>query len=550
MDGEGDRQPPPEAQQMQRVQQQHLVKSRHKHDVRVFKLGPSPKFQEILDAVKKAYGLAQVERITYKDNEGDDVTLSCDEDLELALLRLCGSSLHIAVLEPQAGVGTGAATAGSEPLGKGRRSGSEGFEGWDEMRVVFLKELEKLQQREKEQRQREQQQEKEQRQQERDEMRQQHVQLLEPIRAEVAQQGQLLRAILQKDAGVLGSSSYIEVFSKSNCELQRLEQLMPQPSASRAWASDEAVKERFEDLFREAAEIDGGENDAYLPACKRILDVMARALENKDMDRPDGLWKRLPACSRVIIDTHKTPGYLERLAPDISVCSRYTGAAAVHAFNVVSLVELQRRKLDQTHRGKALVYIEKLMKANPRRTHAMCLLTDLNSFEVYKASRGSDLGLKFYRCPAVELTAGWEFLLEFMCMTDEQAGWQGLNVTLDSGCFRATGHAASTTSVDVYSGIWTSTNANFAAATSDLQVCKVYKPGCSAARDAVTREVNALRKIAESVTPPAMFPALLAWSTEQGLVITNGLGRTPGMSAACVLTVSPAPQVLGVWSYP
>ncbi|KAG5181817.1 hypothetical protein JKP88DRAFT_263472, partial [Tribonema minus] len=110
MDAEGDRQPLREAQQMQHVQHQHLVKSRHKQDLRLFELGSSPKFQDIVDAVKSAHGMTQVERITYKDNDGDDVTLGCDSELELAL-RLCSPPLRIAVQGRKADLAGGGAAA-------------------------------------------------------------------------------------------------------------------------------------------------------------------------------------------------------------------------------------------------------------------------------------------------------------------------------------------------------------------------------------------------------------------------------------------------------
>lgn len=71
-----------------------------------------------------------------------------------------------------------------------------------------------------------------------------------------------------------------------------------------------------------------------------------------------------------------------------------------------AFVCVQRRGLDAPHRGKALVYLEKLMIANPSRTHALCLLTDLDIFEVYKAIRRSDSRLAFCRCAPVKLSVG------------------------------------------------------------------------------------------------------------------------------------------------
>ena len=141
-------------------------------------------------------------------------------------------------------------------------------------------------------------------------------------------------------AGVLGTSSYIEVFNKTNCKLLHVEQLVPQPSGSRAWDKED-VKAHFLRLFQEAAAVNGSENKDYLPAFKRILHVVAAQLDGRHDDQPDEQWKRLSLGSHIVIDTHTSPGYLDRLAPDISVCSLHTSEAAVHAFNVVSLVELQ-----------------------------------------------------------------------------------------------------------------------------------------------------------------------------------------------------------------
>eukprot|EP00611_Tribonema_gayanum_P008372 TRINITY_DN1788_c0_g1_i2.p1 TRINITY_DN1788_c0_g1~~TRINITY_DN1788_c0_g1_i2.p1 ORF type:complete len:488 (-),score=101.57 TRINITY_DN1788_c0_g1_i2:262-1725(-) len=299
-------------------------------------------------------------------------------------------------------------------------------------------------------------------------------------------------------------------------------------------------------MFKQAAKIEGSENDVYLPAFKKILRVMANSLDaqkqtpnssaEKQQEQEEGERKEETLAQRaepssdytalhvddhIIIDTH-SHNYLLDKAPDISVCAQHTSEAAVDAFLVLSAVELQKRRLDNTHRGKALNYIERLMHANPQRTHAMCLVTDLKSFEVYKGVR-SDERIIFAKSATSAAATAWPHILEFMCLTAQQAGWKNLEVELQDGKFTASGLLEPTPSVEVYCGTWTRPDGR----CETQQVCKKYIPDPKRRnpRQGWQREVDALTRISVA-SPPALFPTLVASSKEELVVITSGLGTT------------------------
>ena len=65
----------------------------------------------------------------------------------------------------------------------------------------------------------------------------------------------------------------------------------------------------------------------------------------------------------------------------------------------------QRGELDNGHRGQCMRYCELLLRANPGRHRALCVLTNCESMEVYSAQRVEGV-IQYLRSSPVRLATG------------------------------------------------------------------------------------------------------------------------------------------------
>ncbi len=63
------------------------------------------------------------------------------------------------------------------------------------------------------------------------------------------------------------------------------------------------------------------------------------------------------------------------------------------------------KELDNRHRGKAIVYLERLMEANKTRSEAYCIVTNMRDMEVFKVQRDGG-NVKIYMSTAVDIRQG------------------------------------------------------------------------------------------------------------------------------------------------
>lgn len=249
------------------------------------------------------------------------------------------------------------------------------------------------------------------------------------------------------------------------------------------------------------------ENADILPT---VMGVLSKIQEASTLERDrSGRIHTIRSLKYVIKDTHLNP-YLDQLAPDITVVQ---AGHVVSGFNAVFLIELQKGKLDNEHRGKAYRYCQLLLEGNESRTWALTVLTNTATLQVFRASRFPSRGLVFEHSQEVCTSVGWPLVVSMLTtMTTSQLGFDLPKLLLGESPLRVIGFLGRGRGANVY----------LVKLDQQEVACKQVKESRKASYE---RERNLLLELQSSAPISSVFPVLLANDDTSRLLLTSPVGR-------------------------
>ncbi|GAX86429.1 hypothetical protein CEUSTIGMA_g13839.t1 [Chlamydomonas eustigma] len=177
-------------------------------------------------------------------------------------------------------------------------------------------------------------------------------------------------------AGALGTTSYEQYYAQKNIRTKGIDQIFQGLKTMPPVDEDHLGTIASHSCRPLLPGKESSENTDMLPG---FLEALMSLDGAEDITRSSVSKTRNIKVGKFIVeDTHKKM-YLGGCSPDLTL--RLAGSPLC-AFGSIAT-----GSLDNKHRGKAVKYTEELLEANPDRPFALCLLTNTEELQVFRASR-------------------------------------------------------------------------------------------------------------------------------------------------------------------